>query len=578
MEQRFAIEQPCVDRWLAIIVLAIASIVVLASCRTGAPIREQEQPDLILEVAEPLQVGGAGIQLSFSLAMSDGTAPPQLVPDQIEIINNEVGADFSRSTEGGSRSEPGLPADIRLLTVFVLDFSDSIFDANVQDMIHRGVEQYLDSLLVKSPGDDDDLTIIKESHDVAIVQIGSTQSVKLTLDFTNNLATIMQTVDAMIAAGALGTTNLYKAYMLGINTAEEEEVAAELVKRAVILITDGTHQAGDEDTLRTQALDAKEQSTIDIFTVGVEGDYRRERVQELASRDEYFYETSVEGVSNEFQRIAAGIMELAKTTYVVGICTPVDIGNPTLTINISAGGLFATETLAYSTQTLDGNTTDCDPDRVSKGKGDAMPYVKQDHTATATVDLEPKCADLPGQYLVDNDAQCWVETENQPGCFLWRSHYHSDQITRWTGQCQEGLAEGLGTYSVSAGSGHDSYAGTGELVSGRANGRWVNTWSEGNRSEGEYRDGLRHGRWIITGPRGYRSEGEFRDGMEHGMWIKTYPSGDSYEGELRHGIPHGRGAAVISGRRYEGQWREGCFGERDGTWATMGKTADDCGF
>ena len=388
----------------------------------------------------------------------------------------------------------------------------------------------------------------------------------------------MQTVDDMIATGALGTTNIYKGYMLGINTAEEEEVTAELVKRAVILITDGTHQAGDEDTLRTQALDAKEQSTIDIFTVGVEGDYRKERVQELASQHEYFYETSVEGVSNEFQRIAAGIVELAKTNYVVGICTPVDIGNPTLTINVSAGGLFATATLAYSTQTLDGNTTDCDPDQVSRGKGDAMPYVKQDHTATAPVNLDPKCADLPGQYLDDNDAECWVETENQPGCFLWRSHYHSDQITRWTGQCQEGLAEGPGTYSVSAGSGHDSYAGTGELVSGKANGRWVNTWSEGNRSEGEYRDGLRHGRWIITGPDGYRSEGEFRDGMEHGVWIKTYPDGDSYEGELRHGIPHGRGTAVINGRRYEGQWREGCFGERDGTWATMGKTADECGF
>lgn len=578
MEQRPVIAQPCADRWIAIIVLAIGSIVVLTSCRTNAPIREEEPPHLILEVAEPLQVGGAGLQLSFSVAMSDGTPPPQLGPDQIEIINNEVGVDFSRSTEGGSRSEPGLPADIRLLTVFVLDFSDSIFDANAQDMIQRGVEKYLDSLLVKSPDDDADLTIIKDSHDVAIVQLGSTQSVNLTLDFTNNPVTIMQTVDDMIAAGALGTTNLYKGYMLGINTAEEKEVAAELEKRAVILITDGTHQAGDEDTLRTQALHAKEQSTIDIFTIGIDGDYKKERVQELASQHRYFYETSVEGVSIEFQRIAAGIVELARRNYVIGICTPVDIGNPTLTINVSTGDLFASETLAYSTQTLDGNTTDCDPDQVSKGQGDAMPYVEQDYTATSTVSLDPKCADLPGQYLGDNHAECWVETENQPGCFLWRTHYHSDQITRWTGRCQEGVAEGLGTYSVSAGSGHDYYEGTGELVSGKTNGLWENTWSGGARSEGEYRDGIMHGRWIITGADGYRREGEYRNDMEHGTWIKEYPNGNSYEGELQHGIPHGWGVAVINGGRYEGQWREGCFGERDGTWATMGTTRGNCGF
>lgn len=578
MEQRPVIAQPCADRWIVIIVLAIGSIVVLTSCRTSAPIREEEPPHLILEVAEPLQVGGAGIQLSFSVAMSDGTPPPQLVPDQIEIINNEVGTDFRRSTEGGSRSEPGLPADIRLLTVFVLDFSDSIFDANAQDMIQRGVEKYLDSLLVKSPDDDADLTIIKDSHDVAIVQLGSTQSVNLTLDFTNNPVTIMQTVNDMIATGALGTTNLYKGYMLGINTAEEKEVAAELEKRAVILITDGTHQAGDEDTLRTQAMHAKEQSTIDIFTIGIDGDYKKERVQELASQHRYFYETSVEGVSIEFQRIAAGIVELARRNYVIGICTPVDIGNPTLTINVSTGDLFASETLAYSTQTLDGNTTDCDPDRVSKGKGDTMPYVNQDDTATSPVSLDPKCTDLPGQYLGDNHAECWVETENQPGCFLWTTHYHSDQITRWTGRCQEDVAEGLGTYSISAGSGHAYYEGTGELVSGKTNGRWENTWSDGDRSVGEYRDGIMHGRWIITDADGYRREGEYRNEMEHGMWIKEYPNGNSYEGELRHGIPHGWGVAVINGGRYEGQWREGCFGERDGTWATMGTTRGDCGF
>ena len=65
-----------------------------------------------------------------------------------------------------------LPADIQLLTVFVLDFSDSIFYGGVQDRIQSGVEKYLAALLVRAEDDGDDLRIIKENHDIAIVQLG----------------------------------------------------------------------------------------------------------------------------------------------------------------------------------------------------------------------------------------------------------------------------------------------------------------------------------------------------------------------------------------------------------------------
>ena len=165
--------------------------------------------------------------------------------------------------------------------------------------------------------------------------------------------------------------------------AEREAVATELVERAVVLITDGTHQAGNETALRTEALETRKQSKVDIFTIGVEGDYNKERVRELASRPEYFYETTVDGVSGEFQKIAAGIVELASRNYVVGICTPVDIGAPTLTIRVSRGDLLATETLSYSTHSLDGNTTDCNPNEVAKRTGIAMSHVP---STTGTVD------------------------------------------------------------------------------------------------------------------------------------------------------------------------------------------------
>ena len=501
--------------------------------------------------------------------MSDGTPPPQLSSDNIEVINEETGEDFSDSTEGGTRSEPGLPDDIKLLTVFVLDFSESIFKANVQDMIQRGVDNYLKALMVESHDDDDDLTTIKQNHYIAIVQLGRTQEVDVVLEFTNDPTIIGQTVDNMMATGGLGTTNLYEGFILGINTAENEEVTAELVERAVVLITDGTHQAGNEDTLRNQALHVKEQSTIDIFTIGVEGDYDEEKVRELASRQEHFYETTVEGVADKFQNIAAGIVELAKRNYVVGICTPVDIGNPTLTIKVSTGGLSATETVAYSTRTLDGNTTDCDPDQVAEGEGTAMPHVEQAHTESGSLSdfaaEGPKCAEL-GSNLGEKDAACWEEIQSQPGCYIWNEHYHSDRIADWTGGCSGDTAHGRGSFSLSSGSEHEASTASGSFMHGKQNGHWVIRYDDGLVSEGPFVDGKWHGHWVNRWGDGRRSEGLRVYGKRDGLWVTGFADGSVIEYEYRNGSREGQSGVyqTADGSRYPGRWSDGCFRDADG--------------
>jgi len=279
---------------------------------------------------------------------------------------------------------------------------------------------------------------------------------------------------------------------------------------------------------------------------------------------------------------------------------------------------------------------------------------------TATlVTLEPKCADLPRLYLGENHAECWEEVKNQPGCFLWRTHYHSDQTTRWTGSCRSGMAEGRGTYSVSPGSKHASYEGVGMMVNGKANGHWVNTFSGGGRAEGEYRDGVMNGHWVELFSDGGRYEGEMRDGMRNGPGVEILSDGGRYEGEFREGLrngrgvrtyiyppataiepgqspykryegewrdgvkhgfgvaiffngveyegrwrdghyhgfgtltwadgrqyeghfresrPHGFGTYWSGGRQFRGQWRDGCFGERNGKWAVINTTKAACGF
>ena len=200
--------------------------------------------------------------------------------------------------------------------------------------------------------------------------------------------------------------------------------------------------------------------------------------------------------------------------------------------------------------------------------------------SSLAVMLEPKCAELPGQYLNETHAECWQAIENQPGCFLWRTHYHSDdQDLRWTGPCRDGVAEGHGTYSVRAGSEHSPYEGVGTLAHGRAVGRWIDTWSGGSRCEvnyfeessgewtctyadgaryeGEWRDGNRHGNGTFWYANGGRYEGDWRDGNRHGYGTLRYANGDLYEGKFREGNRHGFGTLTwIDGNRYQGNWRD----------------------
>ena len=347
--------------------LAGAALLLLGACSSSAAVVRDGAvpPSLIVDVRQPTPVGGAGLQLRFSVRMSDGTDPPELGPDDIEVINDEVGRDFGDSNADGSRSAPRLPADFTLLTVLVLDFSDSVFKGELQHYIRKGVDSYLEALLVPADDDTAELTTIKGNHRLSLVPLGRTQEVRVALDFTADPAEVEQAVAAMAATGGLGTTNLYAGYGVGIDAVTGEEVATPSVQRVVIVVTDGAHQAGNAEELRTQALALPERTASAVFTIGVGDAERLEPVRELASQPRFFHATDAEGVARAFQEIAGQIVRLARRNYVVGICTPVELGSPTLTLRVTMDGLSAARTVAYATETLDGNTTDCDPDQVA---------------------------------------------------------------------------------------------------------------------------------------------------------------------------------------------------------------------
>ena len=170
--------------------------------------------------------------------------------------------------------------------------------------------------------------------------------------------------------------------------------------------------------------------------------------------------------------------------------------------------------------------------------------------------LQPKCAQLSGEYLFEKYAECWEEFEDPTDCHWWSNHYHSNRTARWSGHCSGTLAEGHGTLSISSGSDHATYIGTGTLVRGVRQGAWIESWGDGARFEGALLDGKRNG---------------------YGMM--KFADGEHYDGQWRNDKPDGQGVYTTnSGNEYEGIWEEGCFTRADGSWAFINTTKEACGF
>lgn len=175
----------------------------------------------------------------------------------------------------------------------------------------------------------------------------------------------------------------------------------------------------------------------------------------------------------------------------------------------------------------------------------------------------------------------WIE-DAKSGCRMWNPAPIPNASVAWSGQCQNGLAQGHGTMQwFSNGQPGDLYEGDmkeghlakalvtyasgarydGELDDdGRRSGQGVYIFVNGDRYEGEFRNGKSNGHGVYTTARHDRYEGEFRDGVLSGRGDATYANGDHYEGDFRDGKRDGNGVLNrANGERYEGEFRDNLF-------------------
>ena len=167
-------------------------------------------------------------------------------------------------------------------------------------------------------------------------------------------------------------------------------------------------------------------------------------------------------------------------------------------------------------------------------------------TPSATIPSAPDATAAP-----QTSGPSWSIAENQP-CEVWNYGNMDYEPLTWSGPCMNGKA-----------------AGSGRLVFRNGEGVY----------DGAMQGGKMHGRGVLDWANGFRYEGELRDGKQHGHGTLTQANGASYVGGWREGRPHGQGTYTqADGTTFEGDWRDGCFGSRESGWASIGTTAEACGF
>ena len=100
-----------------------------------------------------------------------------------------------------------------------------------------------------------------------------------------------------------------------------------------------------------------------------------------------------------------------------------------------------------------------------------------------------------GSYAPDS---CWMELADRPGCYLWNGAPQDDETVTWSGECSNGLAQGVGRTTWYQN--HDvSQTVETRLEDGRNSGWTVvrDFGDDAGETEGCYVDGERHGRWIL---------------------------------------------------------------------------------
>src|SRR6185503_11750440 len=182
---------------------------------------------------------------------------------------------------------------------------------------------------------------------------------------------------------------------------------------------------------------------------------------------------------------------------------------------------------------------------------------------TASADTSNSLNNQTGTWLKDGD------------CALYSAGVTSGDSVTWTGRCEDGYAEGLGTATFA----HDgqSQSFTGIFVHGVIpDGHVITRWGQGWSYDGETVGGRFNGAGILTTNTADRFEGVWTDGKMNGFGVLRRANGDRYAGDWKDDRPNGKGelrhadGTFVAGSFVDGKLADGAAA----TKAVLSSTPD----
>lgn len=320
----------------------------------------------------------SGVRVRFRAISCDGEPLGPLrdrnqdpTTPEIDVIDDQKGQPFGTGNEGESVSLLELPSDFGLYLTVALDFSTSMVSPSLCDGVNddvdcpRNVQLEAAKTLAGAllgPG----APTPRETF-VQLLAFGPSRFITTELAFTDDLTRVESTLNRLKSEAGRGSTALYDAYRVAVTSTRDAADFSDLEfsEKVVVLITDGTDEAGDTAARRAAALQLGA-STSDVrkFTIGLvqaNRSFDETGVRELASDpQDYFSSLNLESLNGTFLQVAERIRGLASANYQVGVCTPVEFGSPSLTISIRTDeGFSGSRQVFYATDQLTGALGDC---------------------------------------------------------------------------------------------------------------------------------------------------------------------------------------------------------------------------
>ncbi len=297
--------------------------------------------------------------LSVSLQVVEcdaGDGIPPLPAAAFRVVNDQTALPFDTRDEGAVAFGQGPPLEIPAFTVIALDLSQSIWDAGAVDAVFDAASAVVDPLL---PTDGRDV-----QHEIALYTFGAPSVSGPPTEPLRNPEDVRDELDLRrIQAANLGSTDLYQAHRDVVTYAASQSPDVRDARRHVVIISDGTHEAGNAAALRDQALALRREyiDEVDVYVVMVRSNARSvTRLCELADNTrQCLGAEDLPTLASTFTNVDERLGWLQRSIYSFGICTPVVLGQPSVTIDVTAEGTEASATLPYRTDDLDGSVQDC---------------------------------------------------------------------------------------------------------------------------------------------------------------------------------------------------------------------------